>query len=155
MSMTSKTTTSKRVQRWAADGNELLRFHCFSIACELGYGENSSMCELNKRCRVCDVIRCGFPSGVDKVAFCERSWRAHKMMVKGDGSSSSSSNGGSMVRRAMFVCRVIAGRVAYQQRQGLVNGEEGGFDSIVGRQKDLLVLNPKSVLPCFVVIYNA
>lgn len=152
-SRAAKASFSKREERWVADGNELLRFHSTATACELGYRQNSSICEQKQHCSVCNIIRYEFPSGVDKVALCESSWRAHEMMVKEDGWSSSLPRG-LVVRRAMFVCRVIAGRVAYQERKGLVKGEEGGFDSIMGGQKDLVVLDPKSLLPCFIVTYN-
>ena len=46
-----------------------------------------------------------------------------------------------------------------------VDKEDGGFDSIVGRtaigsgggstdDEELLVFNPRSVLPCFVIVYS-
>ncbi|XXG81132.1 hypothetical protein AAC387_Pa09g1835 [Persea americana] len=152
-STAAKTSFSKREERWVADGNELLRFHSTATACELGYRQNSSICERTQHCSVCNIIRYEFPSGVDKLALCESSWRANEMRVKEDGWSSSLPRG-LVVRRAMFVCRVIAGRVAYRERKGLVKGEEGGFDSIMGGQKELVVLDPKSLLPCFIVMYN-
>ena len=42
-----------------------------------------------------------------------------------------------------------------------MDGQEGGFDSVVNLSKDqlegseeLIVLNARAVLPCFVIIYN-
>lgn len=69
------------------------------------------------------------------------------------------------VKRAMLVCRVVAGRVGCDQddESGLEK-EDGGFDSVVGRtgsglhtrvdEDELLVFNPRAVLPCFVIVYT-
>ena len=63
-------------------------------------------------------------------------------------------------KRAMLVCRVIAGRVkkSATQLEGGVCTEE--FDSVAGvggvysNLDELYVSNPKAILPCFVVIYT-
>lgn len=64
-------------------------------------------------------------------------------------------------RRAMLVCRVIAGRV--RRVQSDVPEDESGsgsYDSVAGAAgvytnlDDLVVYNPKAILPCFVVIYK-
>lgn len=58
-------------------------------------------------------------------------------------------------KRAMLVCRVIAGRV--KKNQDAV--EE--FDSMAGpavtysNLDQLFVFNPNAILPCFVVIYTS
>ena len=50
------------------------------------------------------------------------------------------------VKRAMLVCRVVAGRMGSDQED--VDKEDGGFDTIVGRtaigraDEELLVFNP-------------
>lgn len=65
---------------------------------------------------------------------------------------------GSMnVKRALLVCRVVAGRVGCDP--GIVDKEDAGFDSLVGRgsggfEEELLVFNPRAVLPCFVIVYT-
>lgn len=66
------------------------------------------------------------------------------------------------VKRAMLVCRVIAGRVGCDP--GYVDKEDSGFDSLVGRKNgshmrldeedELLVFNSRAVLPCFVIVYT-
>ncbi len=66
------------------------------------------------------------------------------------------------VKRAMLVCRVIAGRVGCDQ--AVVDKEDPGYDSLVGREAgahtrldeedELLVFNPRAVLPCFVIVYT-
>uniref|UniRef100_A0A803L0A0 C2H2-type domain-containing protein n=1 Tax=Chenopodium quinoa TaxID=63459 RepID=A0A803L0A0_CHEQI len=59
-------------------------------------------------------------------------------------------------RRAMLVCRVIAGRVKKSPEGG--GSEE--YDSVAGATgvysnlDELYVFNPKAILPCFVVIYR-
>lgn len=67
-------------------------------------------------------------------------------------------------RRVMLVCRVIAGRV---RRVGDAFDESGvgvggGYDSVAGKKceggtdnlEELVVTNPRAILPCFVVVYN-
>ncbi|XP_058113234.1 uncharacterized protein LOC131256266 [Magnolia sinica] len=61
---------------------------------------------------------------------------------------------GDSLTRAMFICRVIAGRVARQRIGGaLVEVEDGRFDSLLDGQ-DFLVLDPRAILPCFIVVYD-
>ncbi|KAK9668318.1 hypothetical protein RND81_13G051100 [Saponaria officinalis] len=68
------------------------------------------------------------------------------------------SGGGGKGKRAMVVCRVIAGRVS--KRVGLIDPskrkefESGQFDSISGENGELLVFDSRAVLPCFIVIYK-
>ncbi|XP_040938179.1 uncharacterized protein [Gossypium hirsutum] len=60
----------------------------------------------------------------------------------------------------MIGLRVIAGRMARCRGRGvgLVEGREGGFDSVVSsctdRSEELVVLDARAVLPCFVIVYN-
>lgn len=66
------------------------------------------------------------------------------------------------VKRAMLVCRVIAGRIGSDLDE--VDKEDGGFDSVMARggsgvytrldEEELLVFNPRAVLPCFVIVYS-
>ncbi|KAL9242892.1 hypothetical protein vseg_016849 [Gypsophila vaccaria] len=65
------------------------------------------------------------------------------------------SGGGGKGRRAMVVCRVIAGRVS--KRVGLIDPnkcELGEYDSVSGENGELLVFDSRAVLPCFIVIYK-
>ncbi|CAL9069157.1 uncharacterized protein LOC135626502 [Musa acuminata AAA Group] len=137
--------------RCAADGNELLRFHCTSLACALGARGSTSLCSgpsSSAPCGVCTIIRHGFggahhPRGVRTTA---SSGRAHD-----------ASGGGE--RRAMLVCRVIAGRVQRPCDEE-EDEDEDAYDSVAvgysgGNLEELLVANPTAILPCFVVIYRA
>lgn len=67
-------------------------------------------------------------------------------------------------RRAMLVCRVIAGRVRRVAEEAPLeeDGASGGgcYDSVAGCAgmysdlEELVVFNPRAILPCFVVIYK-
>ncbi|KAJ6804488.1 uncharacterized protein M6B38_183490 [Iris pallida] len=165
----------RRNPRCAADGNELLRFHCTSLSCPLGANSSTSLClspsssssssNNPQSCDVCTIIRYGFsrapasaagPHGIRTTA---SSGRAHDCGPKDDH------GGGGARIRAMLVCRVIAGRV---KRAGVDKEEEeegqGQFDSVAGEEgvvgsygnlEELFVANPRAILPCFVVIYRA
>ena len=144
----------KRNERWVDDGNEVLRYHGAILKCSLGYEGNTSIYG-HQSCEVCSIIGFGFSERSAQLSFCESSWRAHEN-VTGRNCS------GELASRAMLICRVIAGRVAYDCGKGLVEGEEGGFDSMagpIGAQKDgseeLTVFDLRGVLPCFLIIYNA
>ena len=91
------------------------------------------------------------------------SWRAHATIPDDIEDEFPFMN----VKRAMLVCRVVAGRMGSDQDD--VDKEDGGFDSIVSRtaigsgggsltrmtdDEELLVFNPSSVLPCFVIVYS-
>lgn len=62
-------------------------------------------------------------------------------------------------KRAMLVCRVIAGRVKKNTEGGSGMMEEE-YDSVAGdvgaysNLDELYVFNPRAILPCFVVIYR-
>lgn len=69
-------------------------------------------------------------------------------------------------RRAMIVCRVVAGRVRRVADDAAAAEEDcivspGLYDSVAGHAgiysnlEELVVFNPKAILPCFVVIYKA
>lgn len=147
--------------RCTADGNELLRFHCAALACQLGLNGATHLCTA-ATCATCAIIRHGFkPSDPNNgIRTMATSGRAH------DDDQSSSSN----MARAMLVCRVIAGRVKRpssnsshhhddDEEEEVQQQEE--FESIAGsaglysNMEELQVFNPRAILPCFVVIYNA
>lgn len=116
--------------RCVADGNEVMRFHCL-----------------------------GTPSGTGVHDAFGGAWGFHS--CKGSaictfsGSGVAHENaGGARGRRAMLVCRVVAGRVSKQlELQSLLDGRLG-FDSVSGDNGELLVFDPRAVLPCFLIIYK-
>ncbi|KAK4745817.1 hypothetical protein SAY87_012129 [Trapa incisa] len=149
----------KKHPRCLADGNELLRFYATTLSCSLGLNGCSSLCA-SEKCSVCRIIRCGFS--------------AKKEMRGGVGVFTTSTSGRALlsiedaaedgyqvfleVRKALIVCRVIAGRV-HRPLENIqeINGQNG-FDSLAGKVglyshiEELYLLNPRALLPCFVVI---
>ncbi|THU70948.1 hypothetical protein C4D60_Mb08t30360 [Musa balbisiana] len=138
---------AKKHPRCVADGNELLRFHCTTLACSLGFNGSTNLCQSMERCNVCSIIRDGFKlDEAGKVQTMATSGRAHDMARV----SSSDEE-----KRAMLVCRVIAGRVKKKSQDAVDE-----FDSVAGSAgtssniDELFVFSPKAILPCFVVIYT-
>lgn len=144
----------KKHPRCLADGNELLRFYGTTVSCLLGTNNSSNLCSSDK-CNICHIIRHGFS--------------AKNETKDGIGVFTTSTSGRAFEsieiysddipeKKALLVCRVIAGRV----HKPLENLEEitgqSGFDSLAGKVglyaniEELYLLNPRALLPCFVVI---
>ncbi|OAY61098.1 uncharacterized protein LOC110617446 [Manihot esculenta] len=150
----------RRDERCVADGNELLRFYCSTFICDLGANENSSICN-QQYCSVCGIIKSGFSPKMDGISTLSSSWMAHVSIPEEVEEEFKFMN----VKRAMLVCRVVAGRVGCEMEdEEEVDKENGGFDSVVGRggsgvhsrldEEELMVFNPRAVLPCFVIVYT-
>jgi len=149
------TKLPKKHPRCIADGNELLRFHCTTFRCSLGLSGSSNLCNSIPHCNVCAIIKSGFKlhsegpteKGILTTA---TSGRAHDRAEVGAEENE---------RRAMLVCRVIAGRIKKIPEDGGGRLSEE-YDSVVGATgaysnlDELYVFNPKAILPCFVVIYR-
>ncbi|KAL1815645.1 hypothetical protein ACET3Z_018219 [Daucus carota] len=142
---TKATKLPKKHPRCIADGNELLRFHCTTFMCSLGLNGSSNICNSIPHCGVCSIIKNGFKVAGNGILTTATSGKAHD----------DSGVGPENEKRAMLVCRVIAGKVK--------KGEEGGseeYDSVAGAAgvyanfDELYVFNAKAILPCFVVIYG-
>ncbi|KAJ6691898.1 C2H2-LIKE ZINC FINGER PROTEIN [Salix purpurea] len=125
--------SKRRDERCIADGNELLS--------------------------VCGVIKSGFSPKMDGISTLSTSWRAHTAIPEEIEEEFKFMN----VKRAMLVCRVVAGRVGCELDED-VDKQDGGADSVLGRggsgvhtrldEQELLVFNPRAVLPCFVIVYT-
>ncbi|KMZ58611.1 C2H2 zinc finger protein [Zostera marina] len=145
----------KKHPRCLADGNELLRFYGTTVECSLGMGGLSNLCT-SEKCSACCIIRHGFSTkkevlGGIGVFTTSTSGRAFE-------SISVSEQSNPCIRKALLVCRVIAGRVHrpldnFQELTG-----QSGFDSLAGKVglyaniEELYLLNSRALLPCFVVI---
>ncbi|XP_022765809.1 uncharacterized protein LOC111310603 [Durio zibethinus] len=143
---------TERIERLAVDGNELLRFHGAVVTCPLGNDEFLNICH-SECCGICRMVGSSLLEGEESVKLSNNSRQAHRKVVCVVDKI--------CARKAIVVCRVIAGRVARCRGQGLVDGEEGGFDSVVSlstdqfeRSEELIVLNARAVLPCFIIVYN-
>lgn len=145
----------KKHPRCLADGNELLRFYGTTIECSLGINGSSSLCSSDK-CFICRILRHGFISTKKElnggvVFTTSTSERAFESIQVFD-------SGHTILRKALMVCRVIAGRV----HRPLENVQEltgqSGFDSLAGKVgiysniEELYLLNSRALLPCFVII---
>ncbi|CAN6481803.1 unnamed protein product [Victoria cruziana] len=165
-----RTRASRRNPRCVADGNELLRFFCTTFACSIGARGSTSLCGSGVICGVCNAIRNGFGErmgGGRGLCTTATSGRAHDSMEATEEEKAAS--GG---RRAMLVCRVIAGRIRrggstlpVDLNEVVEEDDAGGsagerFDSVAGptdlysNLDELYVFDPKAILPCFVVIYR-
>ncbi|VFQ91369.1 unnamed protein product [Cuscuta campestris] len=137
-------------ERCIADGNELLRFYCTTFLCDLSGGACG-----HQYCSVCGIIRTGFSVKMDGIPTQPSGWKAHRAVPEEIEEEFKFMN----VKRAVIVCRVVAGRVGCDP--GLAGKEDPSFDSYisgVGPRSDgedeLWVFNPTAVLPCFVIVYT-
>ncbi|XP_020154431.1 uncharacterized protein [Aegilops tauschii subsp. strangulata] len=141
--------------RCAADGNEILRFHCTTFTCSLGLAGATSLCGSSpQHCKLCSIIRDGFRvDGDGKIVTMATSGRAHDKAQA--PLSSGGGGGGGGEKRAMLVCRVVAGRVK-KLVDSSNSSEESGCDSVSSCSDldELCVFNPMAILPCFVVMYT-
>ena len=105
--------------RCAANGNEMMRFHCSAEGLVYDAGI------------VCSATAAG--GGI-------------RTFTGSGGAHECAAAAGR--RKAMLVCRVIAGRVR-------TNSEDGGdFESVSVGKGELLVFDQRAVLPCFLIIYR-
>nr|GLL48597.1 uncharacterized protein LOC109153251 [Ipomoea trifida] len=114
--------------RCIADGNEVMRFYCLGpTAAVYETGGTAWGLHPGKGTAICTFSGSG---------------AAHER------------SGGGRGRRAMLVCRVVAGRVC--KEFGINSLLEGrvGFDSVSGDSGELLVFDSRAVLPCFLIIYK-
>ncbi|XP_077240107.1 uncharacterized protein LOC143881011 [Tasmannia lanceolata] len=135
----------KKHPRCIADGNELLRFHCTTFICSIGLDGSSNLCNSIPNCNVCSIIRNGFKCDETKgICTTATSGKAHdSAQISPDEE-----------KRAMLVCRVIAGRVKKTQDMTEEFDSISGPAGIYSNLDELFVFNPKAILPCFVVIYR-
>ncbi|KAF3615764.1 putative adenine phosphoribosyltransferase 1, chloroplastic-like [Capsicum annuum] len=115
--------------RCVADGNEVMRFYCLGPTNGGAYEATGSAWTFStgKGAAVCTYSGSG---------------AAHE------------NAGGGRGRRAMLVCRVIAGRVCKELGfDSLIEGRVG-YDSVSGDNGELLVFDSRAVLPCFLIIYK-
>jgi len=143
----------KKHPRCLVDGNELLRFYGTTVVCSLGMNGSSSLCTWDN-CGVCQVLRHGFVTkkepngGVFTTSTSGRALESVELYEKD-----------SSLRKALMVCRVVAGRI-HSPLERIQEMASSGFDSLVGKMgshsniEELCILNPRAILPCFVAIYK-
>ncbi|KAL8127244.1 uncharacterized protein LOC141721269 [Apium graveolens] len=144
----------KKHPRCLADGNELLRFYGTTVSCSLGINGCCSLC-LSDKCCVCRIIRNGSSNkkelkggiGVFTTSTSQKALESIEM-----------DENDHTLRKVLIVCRVIAGRVHRPLENIQEMAGQSGFDSLAGKIglhaniEELYLLNPRALLPCFVVI---
>ncbi|KAK1373075.1 Unconventional myosin-XVB like [Heracleum sosnowskyi] len=147
---------SKENPRCLADGNELLRFHGTTTECLLGINGSSRLC-LSESCGVCQILRHGFLFDENEVDDCAGVFTAsssEKALASVNMVDSNNSNS----RKALIVCRVIAGIVHIPLENTEETDNQLEFDSLAGNEdlnsniQELYIMNPRAILPCFVII---
>ncbi|KAL4596338.1 hypothetical protein ACB092_12G157600 [Castanea dentata] len=149
------TKLQKKHPRCIADGNELLRFHCTNFVCSLGVNGSSNLCNSIPQCNVCSIIKNGFKVAAESGVGTELEKGILTTATSGKAHDKAGDSESNNDKRAMLVCRVIAGRVKKN-----MEGSMEEYDSLAGavgvysNLDELYVFNPKAILPCFVVIYT-
>ncbi|KAL2476020.1 zinc finger protein-related [Abeliophyllum distichum] len=139
----------KRHPRTIVDGNELLLFYGTTTSC---CGSNiKQVFELCKdpTCRVCRLIQSGFNTSYNK---------KNGIQLNSDSGELSENKTvikkGKNVKRAVIVCRTIAGGVLNMDD---IEHEEV-YDSVgtgpYSKSEYLILRNPSAVLPCFIVVLS-
>ncbi|CAL4915489.1 unnamed protein product [Urochloa decumbens] len=125
--------------RCGADGNEMMRFQCRPDAPGGVFGAGVATCRLGASASAVRTFAC--------------SGAAHASAASAGGAAAAG-------RRAMLVCRVIAGRVrpandpSPRHAHASGSGAAGSYDSIDMGNGELVVLDSRAVLPCFLIIYK-
>ncbi|KAK7299963.1 hypothetical protein RJT34_10794 [Clitoria ternatea] len=135
-----------RHPRSTVDGNELLRFYGTTMRCFQGKSARKiyDLCK-DPSCSLCQIIQFNFNPGYAEI----------HLSTSGKELSKRTTNTARVqnVKRAVIVCRIIAG-ISVQE----VDGKYEGFDSsgLCDMQfglENFVARNPSSILPCFVIIF--
>ncbi|XP_050218819.1 uncharacterized protein LOC126669400 [Mercurialis annua] len=129
--------------RSIVDGNEILRFYGTTMCCS---GERSmrvsEICR-DPTCRVCRTIQCNFDTEFNKKDGIRFSTNSEAFTDNLIGLSR------RKTKRAVVVCRIIAGAVANKVELGCGENENQYLIS-----ESLIVTDPRAVLPCFVIVFT-
>ncbi|XP_059650494.1 uncharacterized protein LOC132296300 [Cornus florida] len=146
----------KKHTRCLANGNELLRFYGASVECSFGSNGSYALCSSHKCC-LCGILRHGFSMGKEALNGVMGVFTSSTCAVALETIKQFDDDSPSM-RKVLIVCRVIAGRVHKHMEKFQELADQTGFDSVAGKVdlssdiEELYSLNPRALLPCFVVI---
>ncbi|CAI9784104.1 unnamed protein product [Fraxinus pennsylvanica] len=128
--------------RTIVDGNELLLFYGTTMSCCGSKRKQVSELCKDPTCRVCRVIQSGFNTSYNKKNGIQLNMDSGEM-----SENKTVITKGKNVKRAVIVCRTIAGEV--------IEHEEV-YDSVgtgpYSKSEYLILQNPSAVLPCFIVV---
>ncbi|XP_049397420.1 uncharacterized protein LOC125861604 [Solanum stenotomum] len=140
----------KNHPRSAVDGNELLQFHVTTMNCCYKHMEINpdELCK-DPRCCVCRLIQSSFKTlynskngiqlNTNSDVPCEHANRVSK---------------GKNVKRAVIVCRTIAGRVVNKDDVKLDKEYDSIASGLHSRSQYLIVKDSNAVLPCFIIVLD-
>lgn len=136
----------KKHPRSIVDGNELLQFYGTTTTCGTAKTKVSELCK-DPSCRVCRLIQSGFNTPYNKA-------NGIRLSTSSDELSEDTTviPRGKDVKRAVIVCRAIAGRVVNLDD----DASEDEHDSlgVYSRIEYLNLRNPSSVLACFIMVFG-
>ncbi|OMO88556.1 hypothetical protein CCACVL1_08312 [Corchorus capsularis] len=160
-----KLKASMKYPRCLADGNELLRFYGTTVACSIGTKTTSTGLCSSDKCGLCRILRHGFSSTKEEYSngfrgvFTFSTSKSAFEFIKVDHGEKR-----DLIRKALILCRVIGGRVHKPLEKDFheMATAQSSFDSVAAYADDitdsnieeLYSLNPRVLLPCFVVICN-
>lgn len=131
--------------RSKVDGNELLRFFGTTIACRSGKSKGVSELCTDSSCRVCSLLQSNFNTeytlkngiqlSTSSEVFSEKISLIERMQK---------------IKRAVIVCRIIAGNMTDTNFEEYNQFGDKGPNS---HSEHLILQNPSAVLPCFVVVF--
>ncbi|XP_057473995.1 uncharacterized protein LOC130762336 [Actinidia eriantha] len=141
----------KRHLRSTVDGNELLQFYGTTMNCCSGEPIKalSEACK-DQTCRVCRIIQSGFNTAYLKkngIRLSTSSMELSENFINIAGVKN--------VKRAVIVCRTIAGTVGnVGDERSREDYDSFRIEGLYSKSEYLVVQNPSAVLPCFVVVLN-
>mmetsp|Transcript_23227 Transcript_23227/g.25794 ORF Transcript_23227/g.25794 Transcript_23227/m.25794 type:complete len:203 (-) Transcript_23227:56-664(-) len=138
------------------------RFHGTSSLCDIGIRLNAKPCN-SQDCCICNICRIGFKLTQGK-PFQRYGSALYFSSVSGksnDYANKSERIIGGKRWRCMFLCKVITGRVFKTKDNGEhFTGPPKGFNSVLGEvghvlnYDELVVYDPKQVLPSYLIVYT-
>ncbi|KAK4727278.1 hypothetical protein R3W88_032195 [Solanum pinnatisectum] len=140
----------KNHPRSTVDGNELLQFHVTTMNCcykQMGINPDE-LCK-DPSCCVCRLIQPSF-----------RTWYSSKNGIQLSTNSdvlyehTNRVSNGKNVKRAVIVCRTIAGRVVSKDDVKLDEEYDSIASGLHSRSQYLIVKDSSVVLPCFIIVLD-
>ncbi|CAL5390324.1 unnamed protein product [Camellia sinensis] len=143
----------KQNLRTTVDGNELLQFYGTTMNCcsRKPSKKVSDTCK-DPTCRVCRVIQSGFNTAYTRKYGIRLSTSSEEVSEDAIGFAEGKKN----LKRAVVVCRTIAGTVAnaIDDEKSWEEHDSVRIGRLYSEAEYLIVQNPSAVLPCFVVVFN-
>ncbi|XP_031253308.1 uncharacterized protein LOC116111258 [Pistacia vera] len=135
--------------RSTVDGNELLRFYGTVITCSERLTRVSDLCK-DPFCRVCRIIQYNFDTEYLKKNGIRMSSSSEELCDINMIALTKLKN----IKRAVIVCRTIAGRVANEADKIPEKCDSFRSRGLDSNSDNLIVTNACAVLPCFVVVFT-